>query len=191
MLDIHPQKVTLVERKKKEHILKGKYHCLGCDRILTLDKFDKSNKTRVGYELTCIECLSNQHNMMVQASRKEGKHRRRAYKANAQGSHTYQELQNLLIKQGHKCIYCNCCLKSINVPCHADHIVPLSRNGTDYIENIAIACPYCNCSKSNKTLYEWVEYIMLKENASQHDLDILHNLSGVKIHSLLSQNFTL
>lgn len=40
---------------------------------------------------------------------------------------------------------------------HADHIIPLSRGGTDDLGNLAWACPKCNLSKGNRTWEEWRE----------------------------------
>lgn len=40
---------------------------------------------------------------------------------------------------------------------HVDHKIPLSRGGTDSLDNLVWACPDCNLSKSNKTPQEWHE----------------------------------
>ncbi|MFG3200349.1 HNH endonuclease [Streptomyces sp. NPDC048208] len=48
-----------------------------------------------------------------------------------------------------KCAYCG------NRAEHLDHIVPLSRGGTDTESNILPACAPCNLSKGAKTLEEW------------------------------------
>lgn len=36
-----------------------------------------------------------------------------------------------------------------------DHVVPLSKGGTNYIDNIVPACVSCNSSKRDKFLSEW------------------------------------
>lgn len=79
-------------------------------------------------------------------------HRRRARKHAAPGSHTSTDIDILYINQRGKCAYCGC---DLNGKYHVDHIVPLSRGGTDYAENLALACPHCNMSKNNKLLSEW------------------------------------
>jgi len=82
---------------------------------------------------------------------------RRAYKINAIGSYTAKELQEQLVRQKHKCYYCHKQLGSERRSYHADHIVPLSRGGTNYIDNIVLACSACNFSKKDKMLHEWTK----------------------------------
>jgi len=36
-----------------------------------------------------------------------------------------------------------------------DHVIPLSRGGTDALDNLAWACAACNGSKGSKTVDEW------------------------------------
>lgn len=86
---------------------------------------------------------------------KKAHHSTQAYwarKHGAEGSHTFAEKQALLKKQEGKCFYCRKPLTDF----HADHFIPLSKGGTDYIENIRIACPNCNCRKSDKMPWDWM-----------------------------------
>lgn len=75
-----------------------------------------------------------------------------ARKKGAEGRHSFAEQQALLKSQRNLCFYCGTKLAKY----HVDHFVPLSRGGTDYIENIRIACPTCNCRKSDKMPWEWM-----------------------------------
>ena len=36
-----------------------------------------------------------------------------------------------------------------------DHILPVSRGGTDHAENLQLLCSHCNRSKGNRTMSEW------------------------------------
>jgi len=79
-------------------------------------------------------------------------HRRRALEKAADGSYTSDQLQDQRTRQKHKCYYCK---KKLGNEWHADHVVPLSRGGSNDIYNIVITCPTCNFRKSNKFPHEF------------------------------------
>lgn len=79
--------------------------------------------------------------------------RRRARKASAKGSHSAEEVQNLLKAQMNSC--CGCGVSFDFVPFTQDHITPLFKGGTDFIENIQLMCQPCNDSKGTKPMGEW------------------------------------
>jgi 5-methylcytosine-specific restriction endonuclease McrA len=73
------------------------------------------------------------------------KARRYARERKAEGSHTLQQWKDLKEKHGNKCVSCG-----LKKTLTKDHIVPLSKGGTDYIENIQPLCKNCNSKKHNK-----------------------------------------
>lgn len=73
---------------------------------------------------------------------KASNRRRRVRKLGTEGNHTEQEWQALLDWYGRCCANCD---SSEDIT--RDHIVPLSRGGTDYISNIQPLCRSCNCKK--------------------------------------------
>lgn len=73
---------------------------------------------------------------------------RRARKANAEGTHTKDEVEQVRVVQGNLCVYCGVSL--VHAGTHEDHYMPLSKGGSDYIENIQLLCPSCNLSKGPK-----------------------------------------
>jgi len=70
----------------------------------------------------------------------------------AKGRYTSGDVRRIYIEQQGYCAYCN---EWLGDKYHIDHIIPLSRGGSNYPENIALACPPCNMSKGDKLLSEW------------------------------------
>ena len=77
---------------------------------------------------------------------------RRAREQNADGSYTSEDIQRIYSQQKGRCLYC---LNKVSNKYHIDHIVPLSRGGTNSPDNICISCQSCNLSKGSKLLVEW------------------------------------
>jgi 5-methylcytosine-specific restriction endonuclease McrA len=78
--------------------------------------------------------------------------KRRALKRNADGTYTGVDIEEQLNRQKGKCYYCSC---KLGKSYHVDHIVPLSRGGSNRPENLVCACAACNLSKHNKLPHEW------------------------------------
>jgi 5-methylcytosine-specific restriction endonuclease McrA len=64
----------------------------------------------------------------------------------AGGKHTRSELQEILVLQEYRCIYCNV-LFTDSVRPTRDHLVPVWYGGSDWALNIVIACRRCNCRR--------------------------------------------
>lgn len=73
------------------------------------------------------------------------KAKRYAMKKNAEGSHTFEEWENIKGKFNYKCAFCKRKTKLTK-----DHIIPISEGGTDYINNIQPLCRNCNSKKWKK-----------------------------------------
>ena len=78
--------------------------------------------------------------------RKAQKQNRRARKAGNGGSFTAKEWKELCKFYNHRCL---CCGEKKKLT--ADHIIPVAKGGTSYIENIQPLCGSCNSSKGTKT----------------------------------------
>ena len=83
--------------------------------------------------------------------------RRRARKLAAGGTYTAKQIQEQLARQKHKCYYCQKKLKKQGDKYiyHVEHVVPLSKGGSNDISNIVASCPFCNNSKGTRLLHEW------------------------------------
>jgi hypothetical protein len=83
---------------------------------------------------------------------------RRARIARAEGKHSAKDISDLYERQGGKCAYCKAILKkSGKNKFHCDHVVPLSRGGSNDIGNITLACPTCNVRKKDKHPDDWAK----------------------------------
>ena len=78
---------------------------------------------------------------------------------NAEGSHTFGEWELLKKQYGYCCLCCSKCEPEIKLT--EDHIIPLSKGGSDYIENIQPLCHNCNCKKYTKTT-KWLKELHQK-----------------------------
>lgn len=70
---------------------------------------------------------------------------RRAKEKSAPGSFTLSELKAVYMTQEYRCAYCQS-----EDPLSIDHIVPLSRGGSNWITNIQGLCLTCNLKKGSK-----------------------------------------
>jgi 5-methylcytosine-specific restriction endonuclease McrA len=73
--------------------------------------------------------------------------KRRARKRGAEGSHSAQDIKRIRLLQKDKCAYCKTKLKGSG---QVDHIVALSRGGTDFPANLQLTCGTCNSRKHAK-----------------------------------------
>ena len=71
---------------------------------------------------------------------------RRVRKLNAKGSHTIDEWLKLKLLLGNHCLDC----WKTNVKLEQDHIIPLTKGGTDWLDNIQSLCSKCNGTKHAK-----------------------------------------
>lgn len=77
---------------------------------------------------------------------------RRAREIGAEGSYTDGDVQRLLKLQKCKCAECR---KSLKAGYHVDHIVPLSRFGSNHPANLQLLCQKCNNGKYDKDPIDW------------------------------------
>lgn len=92
---------------------------------------------------------------------------RRVRKAGNGGSHTLQQQIDKFNDLGNVCYYCG-----VPGEMTVDHMTPISRGGTDNIENIVPACKRCNCRKNNKTAVEFLSLLSTQEEIIQQQIAI-------------------
>lgn len=87
----------------------------------------------------------------------EYKARRRARQLSAGGTYTVAEIQQMYNDQGGLCAYCEMPLRLVY---EVDHMMPLSRGGQNDWTNLAVVCPSCNRTKSDKTTEQFMYLIV-------------------------------
>lgn len=104
---------------------------------------------------------SERHNSRMQQHYRENKplykaraQVRRSIEKNAPGAHSKADIRKLYNEYHGRCAYCGITLHD---DYHVDHILPLSRGGSNWPDNLCVACPDCNLSKRDKTVQEWKE----------------------------------
>lgn len=79
------------------------------------------------------------------------------------------KLSRILNTYGNNCWYCGIDLVTWTVKGRQpnsftiDHLIPISRNGTNEISNLVPACSHCNTSKGSRTLEEYRQSLTDKQ----------------------------
>jgi len=125
------------------------------NRLRYAKQKDIANKRTRNYKArnkTKISEYNRKYKETHRESLRANEARRNARKRQANGNHTAADIKRQYDLQKGKCYWCEI---SVGDVYEVDHIIPLSRGGSNGPENIAIACPSCNVRKSNKLPTEW------------------------------------
>jgi hypothetical protein len=87
-------------------------------------------------------------------ARRVAKRRRRAREHDAPGDFRYTDVIRQYLRQGKTCAYCHKPCRGLPDP---EHVVALSRGGSNSMTNIVAACRLCNADKRDLMLSEWAE----------------------------------
>ena len=130
----------LAHQKRVEYYYKHRQECI--DRVIA---YKNNNREAVA----AYRKKYNQENPEIirTYSRK-----RRAMKAAVGGEHTPEDIQQLRVLQKDKCALCLCSIKQSR---HVDHIVPISRGGSNDKYNLQLLCQTCNQRKHAKDPIEF------------------------------------
>ena len=111
--------------------------------------------TRYTSSGACTACDASTHRTNYIPDR----HRIRDYdrkceKMGGGGTHTVAEEEIVLATQNYLCAGINC--RNPKAKLTVDHKVPMSRGGSNNIDNIQFLCRPCNIAKGSKTNDEWL-----------------------------------
>lgn len=169
----HIASVKYISYLFKNYIF-NKAECANCGHLLLGFYIHELTKNmsdgRVQYDLCCKFCIGrifllDHENCISVGSKKTFPlwhiHRtaqisdRRKYRERmSEGSYTKKDVATLFTQQGGKCKYCKSEFSEV-LPYTVDHRIPLADGGTNWPDNLALACKSCNSTKSDKS-EEWL-----------------------------------
>lgn len=126
---VHPSKIYFNDEQRKSGVLKHRktYYAKHRDVIAIKRKiYNLNNKEKV------------RHREKIRHAREKG----------APGKHSYEQWVQLKYEYRFMCPYC--LRYEPEIALTKDHIIPISKGGSNYIDNIQPLCQPCNASKSNK-----------------------------------------
>ncbi|GGR34019.1 HNH endonuclease [Deinococcus ruber] len=83
--------------------------------------------------------------------------KQRAFRASVPGGWTGEDVRQMFVRQNGCCHYCGAKVgRTAGLAWHVDHVIPISRGGSNFPENLVIACEPCNRAKYNKMPWEWL-----------------------------------
>lgn len=80
----------------------------------------------------------------------------KAKRRGAEGKFTKDDIARIFSEQDGACYWCGCSLAD---GYHVDHFIPVAKGGTNWPDNLVLACPVCNTSRGAKSAEEFREYL--------------------------------
>ena len=144
--DATPEDRARLERRRAQ---KRAWHAKHRESSRKLDRaYYKRNREKVRAAQAIWRATTDRTRLL--AAKRVDTQRRRATLRRAPGRFSARDWLRLLRRHGGLCAYCHTAAAT-----SADHVVPLSRGGSNFIGNILPACLPCNLSKGVKLLVEW------------------------------------
>lgn len=152
--------------------------CSKCKEELPLTSFHKEKKGKNGVRKECKQCVRSRNKTYDNKEKYRVWFERnaitgtvvywntRASKPNERTKHmgigvvTGKELKSLFESSNNLCAYCGDAID--HTTCEVEHINPISRGGSNTVENITFSCKVCNSFKFDSTPDEMIQKAILK-----------------------------
>lgn len=152
---IFPQKWHKKNRSKHCAYLKQKYEANKEAYAVAVKEYRNRNREKFRAERR-THYFKNAERLRAWFSNRHTKVRRGGV-----GDHTAEDISNIRKQQKGRCVYCRRLLAKSGE--HIDHIIAVSRGGSNGRNNIQLLCPTCNMSKGAKDPIAFAQY-MKKRN---------------------------
>lgn len=130
-----------------------RHECKACQAIERRDYYernkDKELKRSIQYAKDnpdIIAAIGKRNRPKYKELRSTLEHKRRAIKKGNGGSHTVAQWKAILVASNYTCKHCG----RTDVKLTKDHIIPLTKGGTDNADNLQPLCSSCNSRKGNR-----------------------------------------
>jgi 5-methylcytosine-specific restriction endonuclease McrA len=155
----------------------GTQRCVKCGQVKPLDH-EHFNRTRTGqrWKTTCKACLAAVVRAYYDKDPDKVKARAKKYhdqKRKVGDAWTDEDVKTIRRSLNDSCAYCG---TPLNGGGEVDHIVPISRGGTNEAKNLTLACRTCNRDKHSKTGDEFRKWLRerqrpVRQQAVPHNSD--------------------
>ncbi len=148
---------TLKNNRKEESFMSTR-QCRKCGqtKLLTTQFFNQLSTGN--WRWVCKSCMAENSRKHHTKNPEMAAARRERYKARlvaADGAYLPADITRIRKELKDNCYYCDTSLRGAG---EVDHKTPLSRGGTNYPENVTLACRECNKDKRDKTAEEFIEW---------------------------------
>lgn len=135
----------------------GSKQCSKCKETKDVSLFPANRSRTDGRDGRCLDCAKVHSAKYFRTpagrlSHKRGGHARRARTIQATGNYTSDQL-SAVYDRHESCIYCQTHLEHNEKT--IDHVVPLAGGGSNFAQNLVVACRSCNSSKCDADPTEW------------------------------------
>lgn len=147
---------------KREYLEQNRERLKAEKRIYYQENKEKCNKASRDYALNNAEHLKlkNKEWRVANMDKRQAANRNRlALQMSAEGRHTPKDVAILYERQKHKCATCKKHISNKPGPSkyHVDHVMPLTKGGSNWPDNLQLLCPTCNIRKKNKHPDDWAK----------------------------------
>lgn len=176
-LDLVKERVRVYAQANQDQVreYKRKYQAKNADE--EADRLRKYRQDNASYVAQYMRQYQDRNRLKIKYQKRQyriahpevhraSSHNRRAREIGADGNYTAEDVLAINERQNHKCFYCGA---STENSYHVDHYIALSKGGSNFPENLRIACQPCNSKKHDKDPIRFIAELVEIQNRTLKD----------------------